>query len=135
MGTKKPQNMKIGSTMVPITIEVPAELLELEIPNGLTLDNYVKMEKDRLTGLYPFIKGGVAELGESLRDMYQISSQQAKMWETWRQLVGLIILARMEWAKKAAANGVIFAERRDYEVKDIKPPEDHRVNAIFPANS
>lgn len=117
-----------------ITIEVPAALLDLEVPPGMTLENWVKAEKERISGLYPFIKGGEAEVGTDWREMREIATQQAKLWETWRELVNLKLLEAAGFNKKLTANGRVFAERRDHDVPDHEV-HSYRVNAVFPASS
>lgn len=117
-----------------ITIEVPAALLDLEVPPGMTLENWVKAEKERITGLFPFIKGGDAEVGREWREMREIATQQAKMWEAWRELVNLRLLEMAGHSKKLTAEGRVFAERRDHDVPDHEV-HSYRVNAIFPASS
>lgn len=125
--------MKIKKTIT-IEIEVPAELADLEVPATLSLDAWTALEKERITGLYPFIKGGVTEVGPELMQMYLRASQEAKFWETKRQLICLKVLEAIGFGKKAAGNGQIFAERRDYPVAE-HPVSDFRVNAVFPTNS
>ena len=117
-----------------ITIEVPADLLDMKVPAGMTLDNWVKLEKERITGLYPFIKDDYAEVGTDLRKMRDVATQQAKMWEAYRELVNLVLLEKAGFAKKLTADGQVFAERRDHDVPE-HPVRGYRVNAIFPASS
>lgn len=118
-----------------VTENVPAALMDLELPPGYTLDNWVREEKARIKRMFPIVKTGVGEVGGELREMKKEADRLAKQWEIRRQLVNLLILERMGFAKKAAGDGEIFAEHRMYDIVDAAPPVDHEVNALFPASS
>jgi hypothetical protein len=128
---------RVGRRKATIEIEVPEELLDLEIPAGFTLDQWVEHELARLESMYPSasIKGSeVAEVGPELREMMRIADRWARYFEYKRQLVRLQVREAMGNAKKAAGDSEVFAERRQFPVKghDVAPYE---VDAIYAVTS
>jgi len=101
-----------------ITVDAPSQLALLEVPAGMTLDEYREQEETRIKLLYPAVKVAVAELDPELREMLRIADQETAYWETKRQLVRLKIREALEFAKKGTVEGIPFVDRRIYDVKE-----------------
>lgn len=113
-----------------ITLDAPAQLALLEVPAGMTLDEYREQEEMRLKQLYPTVKVSQTELDPELREMLRIADQEAAYWETKRQLVRLKIREALEYAKKGTVDGIPFVDRRIYEVREHEVHQ-HTVDALY----
>jgi hypothetical protein len=122
------------SRRVTITQDMPAALEDLKLPPGVTLDKFLDAEKQRISAKYPVVKEGVTEVDPELKEMMRIADREQKYWEEKRQLVRLRIREQMGFAKKAAADGEVFAERRMFPV-DEKITDSYDVDAIYAVSS
>jgi hypothetical protein len=123
------KTIKVRSRAV-FTVEAPSQLAMLEVPAGMTLDEYREQEEARLKLLYDKVKVAVIELDPELREMLRIADQEAAYWETKRQLVRLKLREAMEFAKKGTVDGVPFVDRRIYDVREHEV-HGHTVDALY----
>lgn len=123
------KTVKVSSRAV-ITVDAPARLAALEVPAGMTLDEYREQEEARLKLLYPAVKVSQVELDPELREMLRIADAEATYWETKRQLVRLKVREALEYAKKGVVDGVPFVDRRIYDVKEHEVHQ-HTVDALY----
>ena len=123
------KTIKVHSRAV-ITVEAPPMLATLEVPAGLTLEQWREQEEARLKLLYPKIKAATTEIDPDLAEMLRIADQEAAYWEQKRQLIRLKIREQLEWAKKGTVNGVPVVDRRIFPVKEHEV-HDYEVDALY----
>lgn len=111
--------------------EVPARLLTLTLPAGVTLDKWVKMETARLREMYPEPKNPGTELGAESAEMFRVAKKNRDMWERYYQLVKLDIREQLEWGKKALADDIPFLDRRIINISGYHV-DPRTEDALFP---
>lgn len=114
-----------------IVEDVPSRLLTLQLPPGISLDKWVKMETARLRHAYPEPKELATELDPELAEMLITSKAQLKRWTKSYQLTKLEIRGELGFHQVGTVRGVPFAERRMYPVKGYTV-HPYDLDAIFP---
>lgn len=114
-----------------IVEDVPAHLVEVKLPPGVTLEKYIETVNARLKGLYPKPKVDSVELGPECAEMIRIAKYNRDLWEMRYQLLKLEIREQLGFAKKGTADGIPFIDRRQFPVSGYKvDPYDQ--DAIYP---
>lgn len=114
-----------------ITEDVPSRLLTLELPPGVSLAKWVKMEEARIKYAYPEAKDTEVPVDPDLAESFLVSKAQLKRWTQSYKLAKLEIREEMGWARTGTVNGVPFVRRRQYPVKGYEV-HGYELDAIFP---
>jgi hypothetical protein len=111
--------------------DVPTSLLTLQLPPGVSLDKWVKMETARLRHQYPEVKEPSVELGGETSEILDICKAERDLWTMRYEVHKLHIREEMGYAYRGLAEGLPFIERRITPVKgyEVNPYEQ---DALYP---
>jgi hypothetical protein len=111
--------------------DVPTGLLTLQLPPGVSLDKWVKMETARLRHQFPEVKEASVELGKEASEILDICKAERDLWTMRYEVHKLHIREDMGYAHRGLADGLPFIERRITPVKgyEVNPYEQ---DALYP---
>jgi hypothetical protein len=111
--------------------DVPSGLLTLQLPPGISLDKWVKMENARLKHQYPAVKESYAELGSDAKEILEVCKAERDLWTMRYEVHKLHLREDLGFAHRGLAEGVPFIERRITKVKPYSVPEQEQ-DALYP---
>jgi hypothetical protein len=113
-----------------LRIDVPEQFMAMQVPAGYTLKQWLAVETERITRMYPDRKITEKEVSPDLQDMIDTADHFTKWFLIKAKLTRLRIREEMEYARYANVHGLRIAERRMFPVK-AHPVSAYDVDAVY----